>query len=313
MTFKIPCVKLKNKAAGYAAVLNDIRLRVKIKMLKEEINIRDPFVLPDKGQYYMYGTRSASSVSRGFDVYIADSPDGEWQGPFEVFASAPHGLHRGANWAPEVYLYRGSYYMFATFQQENGLRGTYILRADKPDGTFSLYSDGPVTPRDWHSLDGTLYISPEGKPYMVFCHEWVQIDKGTVCAVALSDDLRIPEGEPFIVIEAKDAPWVNPSDEKLVTDGPFLHRKTDGTLVMIWSSFSGGYITAAAVSDNGDITGKFTHLPGLLFDRDGGHGMIFTDFEGNLLLSLHAPNTYKNERPVFIKIKEDDGKGFTKL
>jgi hypothetical protein len=203
--------------------------------------------------------------------------------------------------------------MFATFEQDNKLRGTYILRADKPDGYFVPHSDGAVTPHDWHSLDGTLYVSPQGKPYMVFCHEWVQIKKGTICAVELSDDLRHPAGECFTVIEAKDAHWVNPSDETLVTDGPYLYRKSDNKLVMIWSSFSGGYITATAISDNGDITGKWTHLPGFLYDSDGGHGMIFTDKEGSLTLSLHSPNTNNNERPVFVKIKEDNEKGLIKL
>lgn len=282
-------------------------------MLKENINIRDPFILPDDGRYYMYGTRSAAADEKGFDVYSSDSLDGEWDGPAEVFASARYGLDRGANWAPEVHLYKGAYYMFATFEQDNRLRGTYILRADKPDGRFVPHSDGPITPRQWHSLDGTFYVSPDGRPYMVFCHEWVQIDKGTICAVLLSDDLRRPAGECFTVIEAKDAPWINPADEKLVTDGPYLYRKTDGTLILIWSGFSDGYITATAVSDNGDITGKWTHLPGFLFDRDGGHGMIFKDKEGGLMLSLHAPNTFKNERPVFVKIKEDGEKGFIKL
>lgn len=90
-----------------------------------------------------------------------------------------------------------------------------------------------------------------------------------------------------------------------MTDGPYLYRREDGELVMIWSSFHGGYVTACAVSDNGDITGRWSHIPGFLYENDGGHGMIFRDSQGNLILSLHAPNTPKKERPVFIKIKED--------
>lgn len=104
-------------------------------MLIENINIRDPFILPDNGRYYMYGTRSAAAAGKGFDVYVSDSPEGDWDGPIEVFSSSEYGLDRGANWAPEVHFYNGSYYMFATFEQDNKLRGTYILRADKPDGS----------------------------------------------------------------------------------------------------------------------------------------------------------------------------------
>ncbi|MFR3797379.1 MAG: hypothetical protein ACLT1X_07615 [Christensenellales bacterium] len=34
-------------------------------MRREEINIRDPFVLTRNGQYYLYGTRGATCWGRG--------------------------------------------------------------------------------------------------------------------------------------------------------------------------------------------------------------------------------------------------------
>ena len=40
-------------------------------MKNSEINIRDPFVLPYNGRYYLYGTRAATcwGPADGFDVY----------------------------------------------------------------------------------------------------------------------------------------------------------------------------------------------------------------------------------------------------
>ena len=40
-------------------------------MKKEQINIRDPFVLVHEGTYYLYGTRGATcwGPADGFDVY----------------------------------------------------------------------------------------------------------------------------------------------------------------------------------------------------------------------------------------------------
>ena len=35
-----------------------------------------------------------------------------------------------------------------------------------------------VTPDGWQSLDGTLYVDRSGKPWMVFCHEWLQVGDG---------------------------------------------------------------------------------------------------------------------------------------
>ena len=63
--------------------------------------------------------------------------------------------------------------MFATFRRKDNDRlGTAVLSAEEPTGPFSLHSEGPVTPADWSSLDGTLYIDETDQPWMVFCHEW---------------------------------------------------------------------------------------------------------------------------------------------
>ena len=37
-------------------------------MKREEINIRDPFVLVDEGKYYLYGTRSETAWTDAEDV-----------------------------------------------------------------------------------------------------------------------------------------------------------------------------------------------------------------------------------------------------
>jgi len=42
-------------------------------MKLNEINIRDPFILPYGGKYYMYGSRGFEAI--GFDVYISEDLD----------------------------------------------------------------------------------------------------------------------------------------------------------------------------------------------------------------------------------------------
>ena len=141
-----------------------------------EINIRDPFVVCKDGVYYMYGTRAAhfGNGTGGFDVYTSTDLE-TWSDPIPCFDSAAFGLNRAVNWAPEVHLYKGSYYMLATFTRECGLRATHILRSDSPLGPFEPHGDRVLTPAEWECLDGTLYVSPEGTPYLVFCHEHTQI------------------------------------------------------------------------------------------------------------------------------------------
>ena len=269
-------------------------------MKTDAIHIRDPFVLNVEGRYYLYGTRGAEcwGGGLGLDVYVSDDLE-NWSEPHEVFRR-PEGFWADRNfWAPEVHALAGAYYMFVSFKSADACRGTQILKAESPMGPFLPYSDGPVTPRDWECLDGTLYVDPKGRPYMVFCHEWVQVRDGEMCALPLSDDLRQPIGAPILLFRASEPAWAPKGAERYVTDGPFMYRTSGGELLMIWSSFTEqeGYCEAVARSDNGDITGHWTQDKDLLFTKDGGHGMIFADNAGGLRFICHQPNNTPMERP----------------
>ncbi len=283
-------------------------------MLKtSDIHIRDPFVLPVEAerQYYLYGTTGAhawTESAAGFDYYT--SPDLErWQGPFPAFRP-PAGFWADRNfWAPEVHVYRGAWYLFASLKTEGVRRGTQILAADSPQGPFVPISDGPVTPREWECLDGTLFVDAHGGPWMVFCHEWVQVGDGEICALRLSDDLASASEEPRLLFRASEAPWAQPISSKgrhgYVTDGPWLHRLASGALILLWSSFgAGGYTIGQARSASGDISGPWQQLPEPLYAGDGGHCMVFRAFDGGLWLAFHRPNQSPHERPQFVLLRE---------
>lgn len=278
-------------------------------MKREEINIRDPFVLVHDGKYYLYGTRGATcwGEADGFDCYVGNDLE-EFEGPFEVFHKtedfAPHINY----WAPEVYAYGGAFYMFATFFTDDVGRGTHCLKAEQPLGPFVPHSDGSITPKEWASLDGTLYVDTDETPYMVFCHEWEDTDgNGTICAVELTKDLKAPAGKPRLLFRASDgAPAVKTllhrrKGEIYVTDGPFLFRDKEGKLRMIWSSFAegGNYCVALASPEYGAFSDEWKPERELLFSKDGGHGMIFTGLDGERYLALHSPNETLKERPFF--------------
>lgn len=279
-------------------------------MKRTDINIRDPFVLVHDGKYYLYGTRGATcwGPANGFDVYVSEDME-NWSEPIVCFENDGTFWADRNYWAPEVHEYQGKFYMFASFKNPDVRRGTAILKADTPVGPFVPHSKGCITPADWECLDGTFYLSPAGKPYMVFCHEWVQAGDGEVCAIELTADLSAPVGEPKLLFHASDASWCKLMHHSsgvngCVTDGPFMWRTSDGTLLCLWASFSeGGYTEAVAKSDNGDIDGVFTQIDPLFMD-DGGHGMIFRALDGQLYLTLHSPNAHLEERPYFHKVKD---------
>lgn len=276
-------------------------------MFLNEINLRDPFILADNGRYYLYGTRGSVNFGEayGFDVYVSDDLE-NWNMPKEIFSLAPNFWATENFWAPEVHKYHGKYYMFASFKSDTACRGTQILVSDTPDGKFIPLTDGPVTPRDWECLDGTLYINKDGKPYMIFCHEWTQVKDGEMCAIALSDDLKTAVGKPFLLFRASEPSWAEKIKDNWVTDGPFMYRTKSDRLLMIWSSGTNkAYVEAVSYSDNGEITGDWKHCSKLLFDKNGGHGMIFKSFDGQKYFVYHYPNIPSEERPVLRKIREN--------
>ncbi len=277
-------------------------------MKNQDINIRDPFVLVHEGKYYMYGTRAKNFGCKtgGFDVYEGNDLE-EWSDPVQVFDSRKYGMNTEVNWAPEVHFVNGKFYLFATFTKPDGLRGTYILVSESPVGEFKPHSIGSITPDGWECLDGTFY-EENGKLYCIFCHEHTQILNGTVCYVEISEDLthavskpvELFDGESFLKHKATEK-------EHNVTDGPFMYRTSEGELLMVWSTVDNGtYLQCVAESDNGSITGKWSHLAPLFTDN-GGHGMLFRSFEGDLKLTLHCPNITDYEKPIFFNIAEKDG------
>lgn len=143
------------------------------------------------------------------------------------------------------------------------------------------------------------------------CHECVQIKDGTICYLQLSADLKTAVSEPKLLFHASDLDWVTAigeSNDWLVTDGPFLYRCENGELIMLWSSFGkGGYAEAIVRSSNGDITGIWNHEPKLLFEKDGGHGMVFRGLDGKLYFTMHSPNETLLERPHFYELEEHYG------
>lgn len=271
-----------------------------------EINIRDPFVLSENGVFYLYGTRAKDFGCKvgGVDVYTSTDLE-NWSEPFECLNSDEYNLNREVNWAPEVHKYNGKFYMFVTFTMENGNRGTYILCADNPKGPFKPHSDGAVTPKDWMSLDGTLYIDKSNKPYIVFCHEHVQIEDGTICYAELTEDLKAVKGDIVTLFSASSPYWADDFEEgkHYITDGPFLYRTKSDELIMIWSTFiEHKYAECMVRFKNGEIGTDFEHLEPLL-KNDGGHGMIFNN-KDELYFTYHTPNKSLDERPAFKKLKD---------
>ena len=270
---------------------------------------RDPCIVVKDGVYYAYRT--------GWGCLKNTS--GNLEGPWEalgIVAQITSGDDAGDHWAPEVHEYKGSYYMFTTYRSSvTGHRGCTILKADTPEGPFVQISNGHVTPADWDSIDGTLYVDPEGQPWMVFVHEWTSMPDqiGNFSAAKLSEDLTHFISEPIELFRADEPYWATFG----VTDGCWLYTTQSGDLLMLWSNNDEfGYCVGVARSSNGRLDGEWVQEDRLYSKYmngtyDGGHAMIFTDTEGQMYLSFHSPNSIvgdRSETAVFLPIREEDNR-----
>lgn len=259
----------------------------------ESITIGDPFIFADikTKTYYLFGTNEHHGMWYSKDLKT-------WHGPLQ-YLEWDKSSWIGDNpsiWAPEIHLYKGNYYCFVTFTNNDSIRGvvngrklvrrdTHILKGKTPAGPYKEFCSKDYLDGNKCTLDGTLWIE-RGTPYMIYCYEWIQAIDGRMEAVQLKKNLKAPKGKPFELFKASDCKW---NDDSPVTDGPFLFRTKTGKLGMLWSSGSkSGYSQGVAYSESGTIRGPWVQDAETLTPQDHGHGMLFRTFEGRLLLVCHT-------------------------
>ncbi|HEY4245677.1 MAG TPA: glycoside hydrolase family 43 protein [Lacunisphaera sp.] len=291
-----------------------------VKLADERL--RDSCIWPDPAThtYYLVSAGRHGPNGRRTVVEYTSKDLATWNGPRVIFEIPENFWTQRGIWAPELHDYKGKFYLFLTFdsdqkfpeQWRNWLprvkRGSQILVGDSPTGPFKPFVNHSTLPEDMMTLDGTLWIE-DGVPYMVFCHEWVQIKDGTVECVRLKDDLSATDGEPFRLFNGSDAVWSKKSDLYgcHVTDGPYLYRTKTGRLIMLWSSGGAtGYTTGLAYSESGKLAGPWKQQAEPVFAADGGHPMLFRRFDGQLMMILHQPNEVPDERARIFEM-EDTG------
>lgn len=288
-------------------------------MKRNDIRVRDPFVLLENGIYYMYATTGRRTLSCYRSEDLVNWEDGKvvFEIPTDFWAYKDV-------WAGEVHKYKGKYYLFVSLYGTNKLRGTQIAVSDKPDGEFVPLVDRAVTPLDQSCIDGTFYVQ-DGKPYIIYSHDWPDnyIEEkgayvGEIWCSELTEDLTSMKGEAVLLFASDDVPisretpdyleWEGRQVKRYGSDGPFLQKLSDGTLFMIWSPYlNDHYVVLGAVSKSGNVLGPWEHLDHPIFEDDGGHAMLFNDVSGRKILSLHSPESPNMERAHFYHVIEENG------
>ncbi|RDV11496.1 glycoside hydrolase [Pontibacter diazotrophicus] len=286
---------------------------IRVDVPLDSIRLSDPFILADKktAMYYMTGTGGMLWKSKDLE---------KWTGPYKVAKTDPASW-MGKNpmiWAAELHQYKGKYYYFATFTNRDvkidtvrgnviERRASHILVSDKPDGPYIPMQDPVYLPADKPTLDGTFWVDKDGKPYMVYCYEWLQNWNGTIEKIELKPDLSGSIGEGKLLFRASESPWSKERDEagnvipNKVTDGPWLFYTQTGKLGMLWTSWVHNiYTQGVAYSESGTLDGPWVHETEPITPPNYGHGMMFRTFKGKLLMLMHSHKEDKSGRYIRI-------------
>ncbi len=294
----IPLIMLLGTAATFAQ--NWIP-EVKENITLDSIRLSDPAILADEATstYYMTGTGGllwkSKDLAKWTGPYVVAKTDPEsWMGPQPMI------------WAAELHHYKGKYYYFATFTNRDVVihnvkgnainrRASHVLVSDNPDGPYVPMEDETYLPADIPTLDGTFWVDTDGKPYLVYCEEWLINWNGTMEKMELKPDLSGTTGKRKIMFFAHDSPWSKDQDQygreipNKVTDGPYLFKTQTGKLGMIWTSWVlSDYVQGVAYSESGTLDGPWVQEKEPITPPNFGHGMLFRTFDGTLLMSAHS-------------------------
>lgn len=276
-------------------------------MIRNEIHIRDPFVIVENGKYYLLGTTGDDPWGKASDLTLYVSDDLE---NFEkVCVMVTDGsLDSYTNiWAPEMHRYNGKFYLIVSVFRNDLGRGSIIFASDRIDGDFKMLTGEYVTPKGWGCLDATLFVY-KNKPYLCFSNEWTTpISKdgdGSLFIAELSADLTKITGEPKKIVSGKNFEFsveIGSTRKGYIAEGPYMYEE-NGKIVLLWSTcIKTGYSVIKSVSENG-VFGEYK-FEKVLFDKDGGHCMVFNDLQGERKMTFHQPNVTPNERMQIYDIK----------
>lgn len=223
-------------------------------------HIGDPFILynePEK-KYYMYCT------GRGHYPCWSSADFNTWTPLGDAYRVTEKSFGTTCYWAPEVYAYRGAYYMVysAAFQTPestavNKLRHCIgLARADDPAGPFVDVYDHPLFAPGYSVIDASLLFDDDGRVYLLYSRDNCENYRGDkrvseTYGVELAADLSGTIGEP-VLLATPTSPWELLSGSVIWNEGPCAIKQS-GIYYLLFTAnyyasrhYAVGYATATA-------------------------------------------------------------------
>ena len=281
-------------------------------LTNREIDIRDSFVLPYEGKYYLFGTAGKDAFTgsqRGFLGYWGTDLE-HWNGPYCLFPNDGTSWATRNYWAPEVYHINGRFYLLGSWGIPEQSQTLCVLTADTPLGPYRILND-----RLGRGNDPTLYCQ-DGVYYLIHNDHMGRDEE--MFATRMKEDLSAFDEEPVRIFGRADPgiTWAvgGPSE------GPATFVTPTGKLLLLWSSFCRGrskkfeamgfhnmdYGVSISSPEHGELHDRYIHEDILLTKPNMGHCNLFRRFDGQLMLSTHYPdddsNAFGCSNPIFFEI-----------
>ena len=261
----------------------------------DTIPLADPYILLADGVYYAYGTHAAN----GIEVYT--STDLKSWTPAGLALDRQNTTATRWFWAPEVYRWKGTFYMFYSADEH-----LYLATSTSPTGPFRQQGGLLMADiiGDEKCIDSSVFFDSDGKAYLYF----VRFNDGNcIWMCDLDADLR-PVSGTLRSCFGVTQPWERRAAR--VTEGPFVikHR---GTYYLSYSAndyqsqdYGVGYATST--SPHGPWTKAeenpiLSHWNGLY---GTGHHSFFTDRKGHLRIVYHAHSSSTAVHPRMMYVGE---------
>lgn len=196
------------------------------------LTMGDPFVTRYGSTYYLTGT---TKVGRGFELWTSNNL-ADWAPRGFAFSRTAQSWAQKSLWAPELFQYRGKYYLTYSAEGLNSNPKKPAFRlglavATSPRGPYrDLYA--PWCDTGVACIDAHVMIDADGTPYLYFAQVGAR-EKPTLKLLAqiygarLKEDLSGLASEPVLCVEATQ-PWETPEQGRsLCNEGATVFKHGD--------------------------------------------------------------------------------------
>ena len=218
---------------------------------REIDKIGDPFALydSDSGKYYMYCTGGK------YKCWSSETMK-KWDFCGDSYKVTERTFGTKCFWAPEVYKYRGAYYMVYSAANDQTRHSIGLARSEKPEGPFIDVNDHPLLAPGYSVIDASLFFDDDGRIYLYFsrdnCENWIDGKRVSQSyGVELTSDLTATIGEP-VLLTTPTNDWELISGSVIWNEGPCVFKR-GGKYYMLFSAnyyASVHYCVGYAVSDS---------------------------------------------------------------